>query len=244
MEHVPAQGPHSGLSVKPVQVKSVPACPPITVKFLGPLRGLLTHWQKGHSVPCDGAEQCPTSLHRSGTFFKAYAPCEEWIPHLGRWRPIVLEATANLEEYLRGRTLRGEVWMLSREKEADRQSPVAAAYLESLPDGKTSLAFDIKPVLLRLYNRTDLVLDVANPTPSRIILPEVVAPPPSIPADLQPPPPIEEDPDQREKLRKILEEGRRKFGPPPSTRSTAGHNGQKPSPAGSAGNGATGNGHF
>jgi len=236
MDHVPAQSP-SSLPANPVKVRSVPLTPPITVRFLGPLRGLLTHWAGKHSVPCEGPEKCPAATHRKGTFFKAYSPVMEWIPHLNRWRPAVLEATANLEEYLRGRKLRGETWMLARDDGSKSTRPVVAAYLETIPEDKLPLAFDIVPVLQRLFNRVDLVLDVPNPTPQHIVLPEIVDAPPTIPADLQPPPPVGEDPEQRKRVLELLEEGRKKLGLHRSTGGSAGHNGQKTSTNGT-------NGHF
>ena len=243
MTRVPTQGPSTS-PANPVKVRSVPLAPPITVKFLGPLRGLHTHWQKGHSVPCDGAGNCPSALHRSGILFKAYAPVEEWISHLARWRPCVLEATANLEEYLRGRVLRGEVWLLSRADVAKSTRAVVAAYLETIPEAKLSPAFDILPIIQRLFNRVDLVLDVPNPTPRHVVLADVAAPPPTIPADLLPPPPPAEDPAERQKLREAIEESKRQFGRPRSSDSATAGNGRAASPAPPSGNGSAGNGHF
>ena len=243
MTRVPTQGPSTS-PANPVKVRSVPLAPPITVKFLGPLRGMLTHWQRGHSVPCDGPEKCPSSIHRSGTFFKAYAPVEEWISHLGRWRPFVLEATAHLEEYLRGRLLRGEVWLLSRDEGEKATRAVLAAYLETIPEVEVSPAFDILPVLQRLFNRLDLLLDVPNPTPRPVVLGDVAAPPPHIPTDLLPPPPVAEDPAERAKVRELLENAKKRFGQPYSGSRSAGDHGQKPSPAPPSGNGSAGNGHF
>jgi len=205
---------------------------------------MLTHWQKGKSVPCDGPEKCPLALHRSGTFFKAYAPVEEWISHLGRWRPCVLEATASLEEYLRDQLLRGQVWVLMREDKTASTSPVHAAYLETITEAKLSPSFDIVPVLQRLFNRIDLVLDVPNPTPPRVVLAHLLRPPPTLPADLLPPPPPAEDPAERKKLREAIEESKRQFGRPRASDSAAAGNGRASSPAPPSGNGSTGNGHF
>lgn len=244
MDHVPARPPSSAPQVHPVRVLSVPVAPPIHVKFLGPLRGLLTHWCKSRSVPCDGASDCPITLHRSGTIFKAYAAVEYWIAHAGRWRGAVLEATANLEEYLRGRELRGQIWLLSREDEKEKSSPVVGAYCETVGEDLVSPVFPIEPVLFRFYNRTALVLDVVNPMPRQLAMSETTAPPPTTPADLQPTPPPVEDPAQRKKLREVLDAGRGAFGVPRSTGGSAARNGQQTSPAPAAGNGATGNGHF
>jgi len=199
-------------NLHPVRVLSVPAAPPIQVRFLGPLEGLLTHWHRGRSVPCNAPQDCPIAVHRSGQIFKAYAPVLCWIPADQCWRPHVLEATANLEEYLRGRKLRGELWILSRESEKDKTSPVVGAYCSSLEDRDTPAAFDIRPILCRFFNRLELNLGAGNPMPRQIVLGDVAGAAPIIPADLQPPPPVQEDPVQRKKLQEILEEGRRTFG--------------------------------
>lgn len=204
MEGNSAPRPPASDHLNAVRILAVPLVPPIHVKFLGALRGLLTHWSKSHSVPCDGPDKCPVALHRTGTFFKAYAPVEWWVAHVGRWRPAVLEGTANLEERLRGRTLRGEVWLLSREKETDKASPVLARYCESLPEPSLSPAFDILPVLQRVFNREELLLDVANPTPRKVLLPEVAGAPPALPDDLKPAPPVEEDPEEKRKMREAV----------------------------------------
>ena len=216
MARSPNLRPSSATPFNSVRIKAVPLAPPIHVKFLGALRGILTHWAKGHSVPCDGDAKCPPALHRSGVFFKAYAPAEWWISHEQVWRPAVLEATSNLEEILRGRKLRGETWLLSREKEADKSSAVCAAYCETIAESLLSPTFDILPVLQRVFNRLDLVLDVANPTPRRVILPDAAGAPPIIPADLQPPPPLAEDPAERGRMKELLEQARHKFGLPRS----------------------------
>lgn len=231
-------------TVVAVNILSIPVAPPVHVKFLGPLRGLLTHFHGKRSHACLGQGECPQTIHRSGTFFKSYAPVEWWLPQSGRWRKAVLEATANLEEYLRGRKLRGEVWLLSREDPTKKMSPVIGAYCETLPDNQLSQAFDIEPILLRVYHCTSLKLDVTNPMPSQVWMADSADAPPTVPADIQPLPKPQEDPEQRKRIHEMLQDAKRGMFSRNATPPAPDGNEQKPSPAPPAGNGAAGNGHF
>jgi hypothetical protein len=140
--------------------------------------------------------------------------------------------------------LRGEVWLLSREDGVKLTRPVVAAYLETIPEAKVSPAFDILPIVQRLFNRLDLLLDVPNPTPRHVVLGDVAAPPPTVPADLLPPPPPAEDPVERQKLRAAIEASKRQFGRPRATDSASAGNGRAASPAPPSGDGSAGNGNF
>jgi len=99
-------------SVRPVRVVSVPIEIPLVVRFLGPVMGLETHWKSSRTIPCPGVDTCPPALHRLGTIWRGYSAAESWDDAAHVWRPSVLEVTECLEETLRGRDLRGEVWAL------------------------------------------------------------------------------------------------------------------------------------
>lgn len=202
-----------------VRVLRVDPGEPTVVKFLGKLQGLITHFSKRTgSVWCPGPEECPTATHRLGPDFKAYAPVEVWLEKEQVWRPRVLEATANLEQYLRGRRLRGEVWSLARRNEknpklpADKYSAVVGAFCERIDDDQLSPEFAIEPVLKRFFGEPRLVLGAVNPMPDKLRLADVKAQPPNIPKDLLPPPPPEEDPAEREHMEKAYREFRESFG--------------------------------
>lgn len=168
----------------PVLVLSVPELAPIVVRFLGPYLGMLTHWRSGRSVPCDGPDECPTSLHRLGTIWKGYCPVQLW-EEVGRvWRPHVLEVTETLEELLRGRELRGEVWNLWRSQDKGARGSVTGLFCESHADRQLSKSFDILPVLLRLFHRSTLKLGHANPLPPRVVLEAQSGDAPTLPAEI------------------------------------------------------------
>lgn len=177
------------LPLHPVRIASVPEHDPVIVRFLGPLQGLPTHHtRKEGSVACEG-DICPPAIHRLKRVWKFYGAAEEWRHSEKVWRPCVLEVTECLEELLRGRRLRGEVWMLIREGDRGKSSRVTGTLCETLSDVMLTAEFDIYPVLQRRYRVEKLLLGLPNPTPPRLLLSDVVAAPPRVPRELLPPPP-------------------------------------------------------
>lgn len=199
----------------PVRVFSAPPKPPTHVLFLGRLQGCITHWtkkgQRWRSVYCPGAAECPTAIHRAGTMFKAYAPAEVWIEAEQVWRPCVFESTANFEHYLRGRSLRGEVWIVHRfdekgdpNKEPAKNDPVVGAFCERFPESELSIEFPIEPILARFFGVEKVVLGAANPMPAQIVMADVIGRRPITPPDLLPAPEPEEDPHKIAELREQM----------------------------------------
>lgn len=186
------QGPSASTAVQVVEVK--PSVP-ITVRFLGPCQGLLTHWHAGRSHPCPGPGECPQAIHRARTVWRGYAPAEVWDESARLWRPGVQPITEALEEVLRGRTLRGEVWILARSQEGKKSGPLEGVYCERQQEECLSACFDILPVLLRFYHCSTLLLGVANPMPAKLTLEAAAGPAPRLPADMlptEPPKPTEQ----------------------------------------------------
>ena len=133
--------------------------------------GILTHWHGGCSQVCAGDGACPPALHRLKSVWKGYTPVQVWEPQRSRWVPWVLEITEALEHDLRGTIERGQVWELSRLPPTKRKRfPVVGVLLEQPGCKGLRPAFDIRPVLYRLFHVTDLTLDVANPMPAPLIL--------------------------------------------------------------------------
>lgn len=215
---------------QPVRILSVHHDQPVAVRFLGPLLGLNTHWHSGRSIPCPGPADCPASIHRTRTVYKAYAPVESWDGACKVWRPSVLEATEHLEETLRGRQLRGQVWILSRASERGKTDPVIGIFCEELAESAVSKPFDIVPVLLRFFHVSTLNLGVANPLPPKLVLEAVAGAPPNLPQDLLPVEPVEPTAEERAKLREQLQKMRGKTSsngsPPPSPANET--NGKRP----------------
>jgi hypothetical protein len=198
----------------PVRIVSVPWGDLLTVRFLAGIKGLVTHYQGKRSVACLGEKDCPPTTHRLKPVHKFYGPCETWDGLRHVWRPGVLEVTEHLEEQLRHRELRGEVWLLDRTGKSMRQSLVTGLFCERLPEEQVSQAFDIVPVLQRFYRVTTLLLGVPSPLPARLLLSDVAGPAPRLPEQLSPQAQAEPTPEQWEQFRRRIDSNPRAYGMP------------------------------
>jgi hypothetical protein len=179
------------LPLHPVRILKVPLGALVTVRFLGPIRGLPTHYFQRHTVPCRGDKECPPGPHKQRAVWKYYGAVEAWINDAACWRPAVIEATEHLEEVLHGRELRGEIWMLTRDGTSSKRSVMSGTFCQRLSDAQLSLEFDVEPILLRFFRVERLLLGLPSPVPPRVFLSDVPGKPPVIPEDLRPPTPAE-----------------------------------------------------
>jgi hypothetical protein len=163
----------------PVHILSVPRTGYIIVAFAGPYRGLMMHWRQGGSVPCLPEPDCPQATHKSGSTWKAYAPCRQWDHAIGCWIPFALEITEALEETLRGRDLRGEVWRLSRARKKKKPGAVQGVLEERRDDPSLMVAFDVRQVIERRYHCGPLLWDIPNPVHPKLTVETTDAPPPT-----------------------------------------------------------------
>lgn len=165
-----------------VHILSVPKIGYAIVAFAGPYRGIMMHWARGGSVPCLPGDDCPPALHRSGSTWKGYAPVRSWDHTLGAWVPYALEVTEALEEILRGRDLRGEVWRLSRQRKKKKPGTVQGTLEETRTDEALLIPFDVRTVIQRRYHCAELAWDVPNPIKPKLMLQLTDgAPPASLP---------------------------------------------------------------
>jgi len=204
---MPSADPPSQAHQHVVQLLTVPKAGQVVVVFLGPYRGILTHYVRGETVPCAGDVDCPTPVHRVHPVWKGYAPVRYHQPAGDWWFPAVLEITECLEELLRGRHLAGELWEVFRGAGKRRTRPVGGRYLETRHVDGVFDTFDVVPVLQRRYHGRPLVLDVANPVTPRVILPVVSAPAPGNQATARPSPATEVTEAQRDALRRLAGRG-------------------------------------
>jgi len=138
---------------------------------------------------------------------KAFGPVEVWDRIDEVWRPEVLEVTENLEEILRGRDLRGEVWLLTRPYVKGNSDPVNGQLLEKLDPRTLRKAFDIVPILTRNFRPVHkLLLGACNPNPPRVYLEPSTGAPPKLPADLIPDEPRPPSPAEQKKIKEMLAE--------------------------------------
>lgn len=174
-----------------VSLLSIKASASVVVRFTGPIRGAITHWQGKRSIPCEGAGTCRAEVHKLRSVWKGYAPVEQWDGDQRLWLPMALECTSNLEEALRGQTLRGQSYLLSRDATRDKQGPVNAVFVEQWES--VGAAIDVQAVLDRMYHPLRVRLDVPNTTPGRVVAEPIADRAPVMPSILQPPaPPVHE----------------------------------------------------
>lgn len=205
---------------RPVEVFSVEGGVPQFFRFLNDLVGLNTHWTGKRTEPCEGEGTCPSGRHKHRIIYKAYAPAERWVPAEKHWLPGVIEATEHLEEILRGRRLRGEVWLLSRGGNGGKREPVEGLYCETFAEEKLRPAFDIKPVLLRFYHVRDLLLGVSNPLPAKLLLDPSESNAPTLPFTVEPQLPPQPDQKVIDRWREMVGKSRK------ASSSTSSTNGQ------------------
>jgi len=206
MERKPPPDPRTPSTGQPVKIFSIKHNDPTSVRFLGPIAGLVTHWQSGRSEVCEG-DNCPAARHKCRSVFKAFGPVEVWDRIDEVWRPEVLEVTENLEEILRGRDLRGEVWLLTRPYVKGNSDPVNGQLLEKLDPRTLRKAFDIVPILTRNFRPVHkLLLGACNPNPPRVYLEPSTGAPPKLPADLIPDEPRPPSPAEQKKIKEMLAE--------------------------------------
>jgi hypothetical protein len=134
------------------------------------VRGLLTHWDKKRSWYCRG-EDCAHPRHRQGSVWKGYAAVEVWDGCNKVWSPVVWELTEAAEVDVRGVFARGQVWKLTREAESDsKKKPVRAKLHDQLEVSTLRPEPEVLPVLRALYHVADLVANVRNPMPDRVMV--------------------------------------------------------------------------
>lgn len=154
-----------------VRAFSVKTGSPTLVRFLGNYTGMLQHWKTDRiSFACSGPHSCPKPLHSLKTTWKGYAPAERWNDVKRLWIPVACEITANLDEELAGEELRGLVYRLERERNADGAFPVTAVLFESHVGRKLREPFDVRVVVQRIYPNTEIWWGAVNTLPKRIIL--------------------------------------------------------------------------
>lgn len=181
-------GPYAGTGeLVALRVLRVPDAIPISVLFLNGLRGLRTHFMRGGSVLCFAPARPCSRCDKEAGVFKAYAPSYVFDTAAHVWRPAVLEATGSLEEKLRGRSLRGEEWLLWREAASTKRRVVCGRFVRSHELEEVPQAFAIEDVLMRLYHTDRLPAWVANPVPPSQQVETFQGPRPEIPQFLMPP---------------------------------------------------------
>lgn len=152
-----------------VRLVPVPLEGKITVRFLGPCVGILTHGTKWkQAVACPGEQHCPATLHRSKTIWKGYAPAEVWEENPIRlWVPCVVEITEHLWEMMHEHTLRGSVWMLERVSEGRRTHIVQGVMVDQLDPRTLRSDVQVQTVVCRVWKSSHIFFGAKPLIPPR-----------------------------------------------------------------------------
>jgi hypothetical protein len=135
-----------------IQIVTVPDSGTLTVRFLGSVTGIWTHWRGKSSVACSGEKLCKAEWHRERTIWKGYAAVE-WLKAASQptWIPAVLEVTEGLMEYLQAECLRGQKWRLCRAAVGGRRSECRGTLTGECSKALLRADIDVELAVKRLY---------------------------------------------------------------------------------------------
>ena len=169
-------------AVVPLRMESAPKDgTPLIVRFLGPVSGILVHWRKKEPLACPGAESCPTANHRLQTRWKGYSAAEWWCAgQYQDWAPCVFEITEHLWDLLEGAELRGTVWRIQRQLNADAQKEVHGEQIGEVNEDYLRPAFSVEGVVQKVFKTPWIKFDVPRLFERRLLLPASSGAPPQI----------------------------------------------------------------
>jgi hypothetical protein len=136
--------------------------------------GCFVHFVKDTGRYCLGPK-CRKEWHdKYDLAYRGYGAALVWSAADRVYLPRVLELSPSAEQWMHGRWARGGHWRLSVEDvKRGKRSPIFCELLgqfdaEVLPD-----SFNVLGVLCRMFNVPNVVLDVKNPMPPRVVAPIV-----------------------------------------------------------------------
>jgi hypothetical protein len=165
----------------PPELFPVPKFGEVVVRLLGEAKTMIQHPGPTRPIACPGEGDCPRSIHKSESRFKAYAPAERWRPDpYGDWLPCVLEITECLWRIMRKHELRGTYWKLWRMASAYSQREVTGELVDTTDASRLRLDVDIDTVVYRVYGTNDIHWGVEPPLDPVEPLPPSTDGPPKI----------------------------------------------------------------
>jgi len=141
-------------------------------------------------MPCLGDQKsCP--YHRDPFRFYAYAPGLVYESATGLWLPVVVQCTSALEQQLRGRSIRGEIWALTREQHKFDRGAILGQFLQHNQDKDLEPEFSVLPTLQNAFGCVVVPLGDDNPFPDKLLKPPVALDMANPPEEIKPttPPP-------------------------------------------------------
>lgn len=139
---------------------------PIKVRFLGEVRGTLTHYHPDGSFICQHPSKCKECGRGERVKWKGYAPalyyCEAPFPH---WRACVFEVTDKFGEAIQGKRMTATEWSVCRVADGPKRAIVQGQRTAVLDPRDLPAAHEIEPALHTVYGRVELLLDRDSLTP-------------------------------------------------------------------------------
>lgn len=165
------RGENPPLDNTQIAVVTVPESGTLTVRFLGPILGILTHWFGGRSVACNGEGTCDPKYHKCRTTWKGYVAVEYVAAtRPPTMRPAVLEVTENLYEYIGTDNPRGQVWQLLRAKCGKGRVECRGHRLIEYDRTPCRTDVRVEPAVQRLYRSLEVAFGQVPPFGSRQVL--------------------------------------------------------------------------
>lgn len=143
-----------------LQVLSAPKYgrPAVMLRFLGPPRGILTHYHGKRPEPCPGEGEC--RQHHLLPKWKGYAPAQYWCVAERVWVPVVAELTLGLVELTGTTDLRGQCWKIYRVGRSYGTKAVEGQFVHQYDVGDLPRPFDVQRTVETLYGTSAILWDV------------------------------------------------------------------------------------
>ena len=112
--------------------------------------------------------------------WKGYLSAVQYHRDIKKWVPVVLEVTERLEQDLRGRVARGQLWKISRgPKDGNKRIPLRGVMGQQQRPEMTPVAIDVYPKLRNdIFRNQEVTLDQENPLPDLVVVVPLELPPP------------------------------------------------------------------
>jgi hypothetical protein len=160
-----------------IELMAVPKYGPIVLRLIGAPRYILTHYGKKKGWPCPGEDLCPA---HDRPILKGYAPALAWNSERGAWMPVVHELTEAAIELVGPEPLLGVCWEFQRLNVGKKVRQVTGHLLESEPLSEVVDAWDVVPIVERLYRTDRIAWDVSPALYARVTGPVVMGSAPPI----------------------------------------------------------------
>lgn len=139
------------------------------VCVLGPWIGLWTHWLDGESRPCKGGacRLCPDTPKRWKGYAAGCVYRRDLMAGTGSWERTVIEITDGCRGIL-DRDITGAVIKLSRRPGKANNPLIAEVIMPSSPLPQMPPAFDVRPVVARIYGWKQEPAQLADEPPNTL----------------------------------------------------------------------------